>query len=110
MSDKGNKPPKGTGPSGVHTQGGGGDVVHPAPSGRHTQGGGGDVVNQQKLVLDESVFLNLSNAELHALKIIQLEFAHAVSVAAAAAYEKLIAEFRRAPPQPVTKPTKNLPT
>ena len=105
MSDKGGKPSKGSGPSGVKTQSGG-DVV--IPDGVRTQSGGDAVVcNQQKLVLDSSIFHELSSAELHALKIIQLEFAHAVSQASAAAYEKLIAEFRRVVSQPVTKPEKN---
>ena len=113
MSDKGGsekpgknggkKPPKGGSPSGVHTQGGGGDVLYPDPQGVHTQGGGGDVVNQQKLVLDPSIFECVSPEERHALKIIQLEFAQAVSLASAAAYGKLIAEFRRTR-RPVTKP------
>ena len=105
MSDKGGKHSKGAGSSGVRTQSGGDKVL---PDGVRTQSGGDAVVcNQQKLVLDGSIFEHLSPAELHALKIVQLEFAHAVSLASAAAYEKLIAEFRRAASQPVMKPEKN---
>jgi hypothetical protein len=43
----------------------------------------------------------LHEQHLHALNIVQLEYARDVSAAAASAYEKLIAEFRRtdAPPR-----------
>jgi len=61
----------------------------------------GPVTNPQLLVVNGSIFDCLSEPQLHALKIVQLEYARDVSAAAASAYEKIIAEFRRtdAPPK-----------
>jgi hypothetical protein len=56
---------------------------------------GPTVTNQGLLVLPNSVFDCLQEPQLHALKIIQLEFSRDVSAAATIAYEKIIAEFRR---------------
>jgi len=76
----------------------------PDPDGRGSLGGGGpggtiivtdSATNPQLLVVNSSIFDCLSEPQLHALKIIQIEYGRDVSAAAAPAYEKIIAEFRR---------------
>jgi hypothetical protein len=59
------------------------------------------VTNGQQLVIPPTLSVQLHEQHLHALNIVQLEYARDVSAAAASAYEKLIAEFRRtdAPPR-----------
>jgi hypothetical protein len=83
-------------PSGVGTKEGGLVVVSSTPSG----GSSGPVSNQQQLVLDSSIFSELSPETRRELKIIQLEYARDVSAAAADAYEKLILAFRAADGRP----------
>jgi len=82
----------GASPAGRGSQSGGGPAA--------TSGVAGPVTNPQLLVVSGSIFDCLSEPQLHALKIIQLEYARDVSTAAASAYEKIIAEFRRADPPP----------
>jgi hypothetical protein len=87
----------------------GGPQTGPSPAGRGSQSGGGPaatagvagpVTNPQLLVVNGSIFDCLSEPQLHALKIVQLEYARDVSAAAASAYEKIISELRRTAPQP----------
>jgi hypothetical protein len=52
------------------------------------------VTNAAQLVIAPTLTLNLHEQHLHALNIVQLEYARDVSAAAATAYEKLILAFR----------------
>ena len=78
----------------------------------HTDGGGthsgggppqvftgtpGPVANQPLLALHGSVLSDLNSDELHALKVVQLEFARDVSLRAADAYQQTLSVLQRKP-------------
>ena len=83
---------------GSHGGGGGTDPGAAAVGG----GTSGPVSNQPQLALDHSTFTHLPRHHLHAIKVVQLEFARDVSARAAAAYDQVLAVLRTPdhPPEP----------
>jgi hypothetical protein len=76
--------------TGIGTKGGGLFEKPLPPPG----GVSGPVSNQSQLVLDASIFSDLSPETTRKLKIIQLQFAQQVSEAAAAAYKSVLDQIQ----------------